>query len=153
MHLALWTILIGLKRIFVVLSKLLSMMYFRFHVFNKILVFLSKKKKKNIYSYVSFNKFLSNFEPKSAFPNISQDPFNNLPRTFPRILHITTSHIGSFLNAGPSAYHRIYEAANQIGIRASSVTTITAQGTQKTFLYIYSTMSMVRLNDKRKDIT
>ena len=107
----------------------------------------------NIYSYVSFNKFLSNFEPKSAFPNISQDPFNNLPRTFPRILHITISHIGSFLNAGPSGYHCIYEATNQIGIRASSVTTITAQGTQKTFLYIYSTMSMVRLNDKRKDIT
>ena len=102
---------------------------------------------------MSFNKFLSNFEPKSAFPNISQDPFNNLPKTFPRILHITTSHIGSFLNAGPSAYHCIYEAANQIGIRASSVTTITAQGTQNTFLYIYSTMSMVRLNDKRKDIT
>ena len=122
-----------------------------FSVFNKILVFLSKKK--NIYSYVSFNKFLSDFEPKSAFPNISQDPFNNLPRTFPRILHITTSHIGSFLNTGPSAYHCIYEAANQIGIRASFVTTITAQGTQNTFLYIYSTMSMVRLNDKRKDIT
>ena len=153
MHLALWTILVGLKRILVVLSKFLSMMYFCFHVFNKILVFLSKKKNKNIYNYVSFNKFLSNFEPKSAFPNISQDPFNNLPRTFTRILHITTSHIGSFLNAGPNAYHCIYEAANQIGIRASSVRTITAQGTQKTFLYIYSTMSMVRLNDKRKDIT
>ena len=51
----------------------------------------------------------------------------------------------------------IYEAANQanqIGIRASSITTITSQGTQKHTkdISLYSKMSMGKPNDKGEDI-
>ena len=78
--------------------------------------------------------------------------------TFIIILHITTRfHIDSLRNVGPSAYYCKYEAvnqANQIGIRASSITTITSQGTQKHTkdISLCSTMSMVKLNDKGEDI-
>lgn len=41
--------------------------------------------------------------------------------TFARILHISISHIDSLRNAGLSAYHCIYEDANQISIRASLI--------------------------------
>ena len=61
-------------------------------------------------------------------------------------MHITTNQAKSLRNVGPHTYHFKYEAANQTGIRASIITKITAQGTQKHIedISLYSTMSMVK---------
>ena len=61
-------------------------------------------------------------------------------------MHITTNRAKSLRNVGPCTFHFEYEAANQTGIRASIITKITAQGTQKQAkdISLYSTMSMVK---------